>query len=44
MMAFLSLVFHVGASPFKTRSRLEAEVVLLRHQLMWWNGPAASGI
>ena len=33
MIAFLSLVFHVVASPFKTRARLEAEIVLLRHQL-----------
>lgn len=44
MIAFLSLVFHVVVSPFKTRARLEGEIVMLRHQLMWWNGPAASGI
>jgi hypothetical protein len=44
MVGFLSLVLHVLASPFKTQARLEAEIVLLRHQLMWWNGPAASGI
>jgi len=44
MIAFLSLALHVLISPFKTRARLEAEIVLLRHQLMWWNGPAASGI
>ena len=33
MITFLSLVFHVVVSPFKTRVRLEAEIVLLRHQL-----------
>jgi transposase InsO family protein len=33
MIAFLSLFVHVLASPFKTRARLEAEIVLLRHQL-----------
>ena len=33
MIAFLSLFFHVLVSPFKTRARLEAEIVLLRHQL-----------
>ena len=33
MIAFLSLVFHVVVSPFKTRARLEAEIALLRHQL-----------
>ena len=33
MIAFLSLLLHVLASPFKTRARLEAEIVLLRHQL-----------
>ena len=44
MIAFLNLVFQVVVSPLKTRARLEAEIVLLRCQLMWWNGPAASGI
>jgi hypothetical protein len=44
MIGFLSLFLHVLVSPFKTQARLEAEIVLLRHQLMWWNGPAASGI
>ena len=44
MIEFLSLFVHVLLSPFKTRARLEAEIVMLRHQLMWWNGPAASGI
>jgi transposase InsO family protein len=29
----LSLLAHVLASPFKTRARLEAEIVVLRHQL-----------
>ena len=33
MIAFLSLVLHVLVSPFKTLVRLEAEIVLLRHQL-----------
>src|SRR5260370_2370665 len=33
MIEFLSLVFHVLVSPFKTRGRLEAEIVMLRHQL-----------
>ena len=33
MFEFLSLVLHVLASPFKTRARLEAEFVMLRHQL-----------
>jgi hypothetical protein len=33
MMAFLSLVLHVVVSPFKTKSRLEAEIIMLRHQL-----------
>jgi len=33
MIAFLSPFLHVLVSPFKTRARLEAEIVLLRHQL-----------
>src|SRR3977135_3623083 len=33
MVAFLILFLHVLISPFKTRARLEAEIVLLRHQL-----------
>ena len=33
MIDFLSLVLHVVVSPFKTRAQLEAEIVLLRHQL-----------
>ena len=33
MIAFLSLFLHVLISPFKTRARLDAETVLLRHQL-----------
>jgi transposase InsO family protein len=33
MIAFLSLFVHVLVSPLKTRARLEAEIVLLRHQL-----------
>jgi hypothetical protein len=33
MIAFLSLFLHILVSPFKTQARLEAEIVLLRHQL-----------
>ena len=33
MIAFLSLVLHVVVSPFKTKARLEAEIIMLRHQL-----------
>ena len=33
MIGFLILFLHVVVSPFKTRARLEAEIVLLRHQL-----------
>src|SRR5260221_8258739 len=33
MIAFLSLVLHVVVSPFRTKARLEAEIILLRHQL-----------
>ncbi len=33
MIAFLSLIFHVVVSPFKTRAGLEVEIVMLRHQL-----------
>jgi transposase InsO family protein len=33
MIAFLNLFLHVFISPFKTQARLEAEIVLLRHQL-----------
>jgi len=33
MVAFLSLLLHVLVSPFKTQARLEAEIVMLRHQL-----------
>jgi hypothetical protein len=33
MIGFLSLFLHVLVSPFKTQARLEAEIVLLRHQL-----------
>src|SRR5712664_2215853 len=33
MIAFLSLLFHVAVSPFKTKARLEAEIIMLRHQL-----------
>jgi hypothetical protein len=33
MIGFLILFLHVLISPFRTRARLEAEIVLLRHQL-----------
>jgi len=33
MIAFLSLFLHVLASPLKTQARLEAETLVLRHQL-----------
>ena len=33
MIAFLGLLFHIVVSPFRTKARLEAEIVLLRHQL-----------
>ena len=33
MVDFLKLFVHVVVSPFKTRAQLEAEIVLLRHQL-----------
>src|ERR1700674_4049284 len=33
MIRFLILFLHVLVSPFKTQARLEAEIVLLRHQL-----------
>jgi len=33
MIAFLSLLVHVVVSPFKTKARLEAEIVLLRPSL-----------
>jgi hypothetical protein len=33
MIAFLILFIHVMISPFKTKARLEAEIILLRHQL-----------
>jgi hypothetical protein len=33
MIALVILFVHVLVSPFKTQARLEAEIVLLRHQL-----------
>ncbi|MDP1964719.1 MAG: hypothetical protein Q8K93_21265 [Reyranella sp.] len=33
MIDFLSLFVHALVSPFKTQAQLEAEIVLLRHQL-----------
>src|SRR5258708_36294027 len=33
MIGFVILLLHVLVAPFKTQARLEAEIVLLRHQL-----------
>jgi transposase InsO family protein len=33
MIAFLSLFLHVLVSPFKAKAQLEAEIIMLRHQL-----------
>ena len=33
MITFLSLLLHIVVSPFRTKARLEAEIILLRHQL-----------
>jgi hypothetical protein len=33
MIAFLILLIHIVISPFKTKARLEAEIIMLRHQL-----------
>jgi hypothetical protein len=33
MIAFLSLLLQVVVSPFRTKARLEAEIILPRHQL-----------
>ena len=33
MISFLGLFFHMLVAPFRTQARLEAEIVLLRHQL-----------
>jgi hypothetical protein len=33
MIGFLILLLHVLVSPFKTQARLQAEIVLMRHQL-----------
>ena len=33
MIAFLILFIHVVISPFKAKARLEAEIIMLRHQL-----------
>ena len=32
-VAFIGLLLHVLAAPFKSRARLEVEIVFLRHQL-----------
>ena len=42
MIAFLSLFLQVLVSPFKTQARLEAEIVLVRHQLnvLRWRIPS----
>src|SRR5258708_31789143 len=33
MVGLLKLVFQIVVSPFKTKVRLEAEIIMLRHQL-----------
>src|SRR5260370_20059574 len=33
MSGFRGLLLHVVVSPFRTKARLEAEIILLRHQL-----------
>jgi hypothetical protein len=33
IITFLILFLHVVVSPFKTKARLEAEIIMLRHQL-----------
>jgi hypothetical protein len=33
MIALLRLLLHIVVSPFKTKARLEAEIIILRHQL-----------
>ena len=33
MIAFMSLILHVVVSPLKTKARLEAEIIMLPHQL-----------
>lgn len=33
MIGFLSLFLHVVVSQFRSKARLEAEIILLRHQL-----------
>ena len=33
MIALLKLLLHIVVSPFKTKARLEAEIIMLRHQL-----------
>jgi hypothetical protein len=42
MVGFLIVLLHVLISPFKTQARLEAEIVLLRHQLNVLRGRARS--
>jgi hypothetical protein len=33
MIALLRLLLHIVVSPFKTKARLEAEIIMLRHQV-----------
>jgi hypothetical protein len=33
MIEFLKLLAHILVSPFKSQARLEAEIVILRHEL-----------
>lgn len=42
MLALLILVFHVVVSPLKTKARLEAEIIMQRHQLNVLHRPSDS--
>ena len=42
MISFLSVLLHVVVSPFRTKARLDAEIILLQHQLnvLRWHVPS----
>ena len=42
MISFLSVLLHVVISPFRTKARLDAEIILLQHQLnvLRWHVPS----
>jgi hypothetical protein len=42
MIAILGLLLHIVVSPFRTKARLEAEIILLRHQLNVLRGRVSS--